>query len=133
MRIQNVPRKPVDLPLQISRQNRSEVANRAQEKHSIGKGSACSHDTARLVLDEGVVHRLKRTLGIDNRVKVHICIAKGAAGHRITANTNRGHRADSVEKLEEESLGDLRVQVANVQRSSGVCVHDSCEIEGRCN
>ena len=85
---------------------------------------AGAHDAARLVLDEGVVHRLERTLRINHGVEVDIGVAKGPTANRVAAHADRSHGADSVEQLEKQGLRHLRVQVTNVQRSSGVSVHD---------
>ena len=75
------------------------------------------HDAARLVLDQRVVHRLESALSVDDRVEVDVRVAERAARDRVTAHTDRSDWAHRIEKLEEQSLRDLRVQVANVEGS----------------
>ena len=82
-----------------------------------------AHDAAGLVLDEGVVHGLERALRVHHGVKVDVCVTERTAADRVTADTDRCHGANGVEKLEQQGLGDLRVEVANVERGSGVGVH----------
>ena len=82
-----------------------------------------AHDAARLVLDERVVHRLERTLSVDDGVEVDVGVPERAARHRVTADADRRDGTDGVEELEEKSLRDLGVEVTDVERSSGEGVH----------
>mmetsp|Transcript_4253 Transcript_4253/g.8256 ORF Transcript_4253/g.8256 Transcript_4253/m.8256 type:complete len:227 (+) Transcript_4253:1313-1993(+) len=82
------------------------------------------HYAARLVLDQRVIHRLQRTLSIHDRVEVDVSVAKRAAAHGVTAHPNRRDRSDSVEQLEEQSLGDLGVQIADIEGGSRIGIHD---------
>jgi len=84
------------------------------------------HDAAGAALDQGVVELLKSLLAIGSSIVVDIGITKGAAGDGVTADTDRGDSTDLGEELEEHSLGDGGVKLANVEggrvlgvRSSG--------------
>ncbi|ROV94110.1 hypothetical protein VPNG_09340 [Cytospora leucostoma] len=83
------------------------------------------HDTARAALDNSVVELLKSLLTITGGVVVHVCVAQGATGDGITANTDGGDRADLGEELEEHGFGDGGVELANVQRGGGSMVRSS--------
>jgi len=74
------------------------------------------HDTARAALDEGVVEVLESLLTISSSVVVDVGVAEGATGDGITANTDRSDGTDLREKLEEHSLGDRGVELADVER-----------------
>lgn len=54
-------------------------------------------------------------LTVDNIVKVHIGIAKGAAGDSVAADADGGHRADRVEHLEQHGLVHGRIQLSDVE------------------
>jgi hypothetical protein len=73
------------------------------------------HDAARLSLDQGVVELLKGTLTISGVVVVDVCVSQRTAGDGITADTDGGDRSDGREQLEEHSLGDVEVELSNVE------------------
>lgn len=62
------------------------------------------HDSARSVLDVTEVHSVQGALSILNIVKVDISISEGSASHGVSANTDRSHRANTVEELEQKTL-----------------------------
>jgi hypothetical protein len=58
-------------------------------------------------------------LTISDVVEVDVGVTEGAAGDGITADTDRGNRADRVEHLEQHSLVDGGVELTNVERGRG--------------
>mmetsp|Transcript_15248 Transcript_15248/g.38279 ORF Transcript_15248/g.38279 Transcript_15248/m.38279 type:complete len:691 (+) Transcript_15248:209-2281(+) len=73
------------------------------------------HDAAGLALDVRVVESVQRALGVDNVVEVDVCIPQGATRHGITAHADRRHGANDAENLEKLGLGDVGVEVTNVE------------------
>lgn len=61
--------------------------------------------------------------------EVHIGVSERAPGDHVSADPNGEHRAGGAEFLVQHRLGDVGVQVANVQRSHRIiprrCVHIS--------
>jgi len=52
-------------------------------------------------------------------MKVHVSVAKGAAGSSITAHSHRGDRTHSVEYFEENGFSDFMGEITNVQGGRG--------------
>lgn len=93
------------------------------------------HDSARLTLDERVVEVLESPLAVGSVEVVDIGVTERSSSDSVTANTDasqlvsnplnqptaekpdlRSNRADHVEDLEEHSLGDAGVELANIER-----------------
>jgi len=90
------------------------------------------HDTAGLATNVREVHSVESALGVLHVVKVDVSITKAAAGDGIAANTDRGHGANAVEHLEEDTFGDLILQVAHVKRCRLKCRGRSGRATRRC-
>ncbi|CAF3461033.1 unnamed protein product [Fusarium graminearum] len=83
------------------------------------------HDTAGAALDDGVVELLKSLLAIRSGIVVDVGIAERATGDGITADTNGSNSTNLGEKLEQHSLGDGGVKLANVEGSRVLGVRSS--------
>jgi hypothetical protein len=83
------------------------------------------HDTAGAALDDGVVEVLESLLAVSSSVVVDVGIAERATGDGITADTDRSNSANLGEKLEQHSLGDGGVKLANVERGRVLGVRSS--------
>jgi hypothetical protein len=75
------------------------------------------HDAAGAVLDQRVVEVLEGTLTVSRVEVVDVSVAERAAGNSVAADTDRSHRANEVEDLEEHGLSDGSVELADVERS----------------
>jgi hypothetical protein len=79
------------------------------------------HDTAWLSLDHGEVHGIESTFSVIQLVIVDIRVTEGATSNSVTAHTNRGNVADSVEDLEQQTFVDIGGKVSDVKRSGMEC------------
>jgi hypothetical protein len=94
---------------------------------SLAKGRVTlgPHDTAGAALDDGVVEVLKSLLAVSSSVVVDVGIAERATGDSITADTNGSDSTNLREELEQHSLSDGGVKLANVERSRVLGVRGS--------
>ena len=87
------------------------------------------HDSARAVLDEGVVEVLEGALTVGSVEIVDVGVSERTTGDGITADSDAeisadyvldppGNRADHVEDLKEHGLGDSVVELSDVERST---------------
>jgi hypothetical protein len=83
------------------------------------------HDTAGAALDDGVVEVLKSLLAVSSSVVVDVGIAERATGDGITADTDRSDGTNLREELEQHSLSDGGVKLADVERSRVLRVRSS--------
>merc|ERR1719316_1492627 len=73
------------------------------------------HDAAGAALDLQVVQGVQRALRVGDVVVVHVGVPERLASDRVTAHTDRGHRAHGVEDLVEDRLRHVRVDVPDVE------------------
>jgi hypothetical protein len=94
---------------------------------SLAKGRVTlgPHDTAGAALDDGVIKVLKSLLTVSSSVVVDVGIAERATGDGITADTDRSDGTNLREELEQHSLSDGGVKLADVERSRVLGVRSS--------
>mmetsp|Transcript_20923 Transcript_20923/g.80570 ORF Transcript_20923/g.80570 Transcript_20923/m.80570 type:complete len:312 (+) Transcript_20923:1462-2397(+) len=88
----------------------------AEARFADARVAARPHDPAGAVLDLAIVQGIQGPLGVRDVVVVHVGVSERAAGDRVAADANRGHRPHLLEHVEEEALAYVRVQVSNVER-----------------
>lgn len=82
-----------------------------------GRVALRPHDAAGTALDKGVVEFLEGLLAVGSRVVVHVGVAERTARDSIAADTDRSNGTNLREELEEHSLSDGGVELANIERS----------------
>ena len=74
-----------------------------------------THETDGFAFYRVKVHGVQGLLGICQLQKVHVGIAQRAAGDQVPSDADVQHGPHSAELLEQQVLGDVRMEVTHVQ------------------
>merc|ERR1719222_875373 len=94
-----------------------DVADTAPPK---GRVTLAPHDTDGTSLEHVKVHRVEGTFGISGLLEVDVGVSKRAPGDHVPAHADGEDRPRRGELLKEHRLGDLRGEIATVERGHGV-------------